>query len=79
MALKLNTKYLASFVGEDELTGIAPAVNACAKVLHDKTGLGNDFLGWLTLPTDYDKEEFAKNIFQTGVLSHDDRPLQPKI
>ena len=60
MALKLNTKYLASFVGEDELTGIAPAVNACAKVLHDKTGLGNDFLGWLTLPTDYDKEEFAR-------------------
>lgn len=60
MALKLNTKYLASFVGEDELTGIAPAVKACAKVLHDKTGLGNDFLGWLTLPTDYDKEEFAR-------------------
>ena len=60
MALKLNTKYLASFVGEDELTGIAPAVNACAKVLHNKTGLGNDFLGWLTLPTDYDKEEFAR-------------------
>ena len=60
MALKLNTKYLASFVGEDELTGIAPAVSACAKVLHDKTGLGNDFLGWLTLPTDYDKEEFAR-------------------
>lgn len=60
MALKLNTKYLASFVGEDELTGIAPAVNAYAKVLHDKTGLGNDFLGWLTLPTDYDKEEFAR-------------------
>ena len=60
MALKLNTKYLASFVGEDELTGIAPAVNAYAKVLHDKTGLGNDFLGWLTLPTDYDNEEFAR-------------------
>ena len=60
MALKLNTKYLASFVGEDELTGIAPAVNGCAKVLHDKTGLGNDFLGWLALPTDYDKEEFAR-------------------
>ncbi|MBQ9696237.1 MAG: glucose-6-phosphate isomerase, partial [Oscillospiraceae bacterium] len=29
-------------------------------VLHEKTGLGNDFLGWLTLPTDYDKEEFAR-------------------
>lgn len=60
MALKLNTKYLASFVGEEELKGIAPAVEACAKVLHDKTGLGSDFLGWLTLPTDYDKEEFAR-------------------
>lgn len=60
MALKLNTKYLASFVGKEELKGIAPAVEACAKVLHDKTGLGSDFLGWLTLPTDYDKEEFAR-------------------
>ncbi len=60
MALKLNTKYLAPFVGEDELKGIAPAVEACAKTLHDKTGLGSDFLGWLTLPTDYDKEEFAR-------------------
>ena len=29
-------------------------------MLDDKTGLGNDFLGWLTLPTDYDKEEFAR-------------------
>jgi len=27
----------------------------------------------------HDKEEFAKNTFQTRVLSHDDRPLQPKI
>lgn len=60
MALKLNTKYLAPFVGEEELKGIAPAVEACAKILHDKTGLGSDFLGWLTLPTDYDKEEFAR-------------------
>lgn len=60
MALKLNTKYLAPFIGEEELKGIAPAVEACAKILHDKTGLGSDFLGWLTLPTDYDKEEFAR-------------------
>ena len=28
--------------------------------LTDKTGLGNDFLGWVTLPADYDKEEFAR-------------------
>ena len=28
--------------------------------LHNKTGEGNDFLGWVTLPTDYDKEEFDR-------------------
>ena len=33
---------------------------AAAEMLHSKTGLGSDFLGWLTLPTDYDKEEFAR-------------------
>ena len=60
MALKLNTSYLSSFLNEDELKGIAVQAEAAAKVLHEKTGLGNDFLGWLTLPTDYDKEEFAR-------------------
>lgn len=60
MSVKLNTKYLAKFVGEDELTGIKHQVEAAAEMLHSKTGLGSDFLGWLTLPTDYDKEEFAR-------------------
>ena len=60
MSVKLNTKYLAKFVGEDELTGIKHQVEAAAEMLHNKTGLGSDFLGWLTLPTDYDKEEFAR-------------------
>ncbi|MBQ8824914.1 MAG: glucose-6-phosphate isomerase [Ruminococcus sp.] len=60
MSLKLNTKYLADFVGEDELKGIAHQVEASAKMLHEKTGLGSDYLGWLTLPTDYDKEEFER-------------------
>lgn len=60
MSLKLNTKYLADFMNEDELTGIRHQVEASAKMLHEKSGLGSDFLGWLTLPTDYDKEEFAR-------------------
>ena len=60
MALKLNQSYLSAFVGADEMKGIAVQAETAAKVLHDKTGLGNDFLGWLTLPTDYDKEEFAR-------------------
>ena len=60
MALKLNTKYLKGFVCPEELTGIRDQVMAAAKTLHDHTGAGSDFLGWLTLPTDYDKEEFAR-------------------
>jgi len=60
MSLKLNTKYLADFVNADELTGIKAQVEAAAETLHSKTGLGNDFLGWVSLPTDYDKEEFAR-------------------
>ncbi len=60
MALKLNKSYLSSFLGADELKGIARQTEAAAAVLHEKSGLGNDFLGWLTLPTDYDKEEFAR-------------------
>ncbi len=60
MSLKLNTKYLADFMNEEELRGIAHQVEASAKMLHEKSGQGSDFLGWLTLPTDYDKEEFAR-------------------
>ncbi|MBE6850354.1 MAG: glucose-6-phosphate isomerase [Ruminococcus sp.] len=60
MALKLNTKYLEGFVGKDEMTGIKAQVMTAAQMLHDKSGLGSDFLGWLDLPTNYDKEEFAR-------------------
>lgn len=60
MALKLNDKYLKGFVNADELTGLEPIVKAAHESLTSKTGLGNEFLGWTTLPTDYDKEEFGR-------------------
>ena len=60
MSLKLNAKYLKAFINADEMTGIKAQVEAAAASLHNKTGLGNDFLGWVDLPTDYDKEEFAR-------------------
>ena len=60
MTLKLNSKYLDGFLGKDELTGIKPQVEAAVELLHSKKGLGNDFLGWLDLPTNYDKDEFAR-------------------
>ncbi len=60
MALKLNDKYLKNYIGENEYKGIQPAVTAAHEMLEKRNGLGNDFLGWLTLPMDYDKEEFAR-------------------
>lgn len=60
MAVKLNDKYLSGFIGENEYKGIAPAVEAAHKSLESKSGLGSDFLGWVTLPADYDKAEFER-------------------
>lgn len=60
MSVKLNAKYLAPFVGEHELEAMAPVVSAAHKTLTEKSGLGNDFLGWVDLPVNYDKEEFER-------------------
>ena len=60
MAVSINCKHIAGFVSAEELKAIAPEIAASHKTLHDGTGLGNDKLGWLTLPTDYDKDEFAR-------------------
>lgn len=48
------------FFGEHELEYMQGAVSLAHNSLHEKTGAGNDFLGWLDLPEDYDKEEFAR-------------------
>lgn len=60
MSLKLNTKYLAEFVGEKEIEAIKPQIETAVNTLHAKNGQGSDFLGWLELPTNYDKEEFDR-------------------
>ena len=60
MATTLNTKHLSSFVREDEIQALLPQVEAAHRTIHERSGLGNDFLGWLDLPVDYDKEEFAR-------------------
>lgn len=60
MAISLNSKYLESFISEHEYEGIAPVISAAHNTLENRNGLGNDFLGWLDLPVNYDKEEFAR-------------------
>ena len=60
MAITFNSAYLDGFMADHEIAALAPAVQAAHNALHQKTGLGNDFLGWIDLPENYDKEEFAR-------------------
>ena len=60
MSLKLVTKYTDKFVSSHEFDACREQITAAHNVLMNRTGLGNDFLGWLDLPVDYDKEEFAR-------------------
>lgn len=59
MSLRLNTKYADSFIPDSAYQAIAPEVKAAHEALVSGSGKGSDFLGWLTLPEDYDKAEFA--------------------
>lgn len=60
MAVKLNTNYIKEFVSDSELEAVASEIQAAHKTLTEKSGAGNDFLGWVDLPENYDKEEFAR-------------------
>ncbi len=60
MSIQINDKYLSDFIHEDEYAAIAPQVKLAHEQLHAGTGLGSDYIGWVNLPTDYDKEEFER-------------------
>ena len=60
MSLKFNSKYSESIVSPADIKAIAPKAVKAMDTLMSKTGKGNDFLGWIDLPTNYDKEEFDR-------------------
>ncbi len=60
MAVKFQSKYLNGFVKSEEFDNMQKEIELCHNMLHQKNGAGNDFLGWLNLPFDYDKEEFER-------------------
>ncbi len=60
MAVKLNTRYLEGILRDGEIEALQPQVTLAHEMLHTGKGLGSDFLGWLDLPVEYDKEEFAR-------------------
>ena len=60
MSIKFVTSHAESIVSADDIKRLEPQAVAAMETLHNKTGEGSDFLGWVTLPQDYDKEEFAR-------------------
>ncbi|MGN0570123.1 MAG: glucose-6-phosphate isomerase [Candidatus Fimenecus sp.] len=75
MALKLNDKYVKNFVSEEELKSMASAVEAAHNKIVNKNGEGSDFLGWVDLPVNYDKEEFERIKKAAAKIKSDSKAL----
>ncbi len=56
--LKLDLSKTKPFIGEHEVAMLSGQVALAHEMLHNKSGPGNDFLGWVDLPIKYDKQEF---------------------
>ncbi|TFE03753.1 glucose-6-phosphate isomerase [Jeotgalibacillus salarius] len=59
-SIRFDYSNALDFFGEHELTYLQGAVKEAHNALHEGTGAGSDFLGWVDLPVNYDKEEFAR-------------------
>ena len=60
MAIRLNDSYTKGLISDGDLEKISAEISAADDVLRSGTGAGSDFLGWLTLPSDYDRDEFSR-------------------
>lgn len=58
--LKLNTQRVAQFVSTETINSMKAEVEANNKLLHAGTGLGNDFLGWINLPSSISEADFCE-------------------
>lgn len=58
--IKFDYSKALAFFNEHEITYLQGAVETAHKQLHEQTGAGSDYLGWINLPVDYDREEFSR-------------------
>lgn len=58
--VKFDYALAGNVISEDEVKSMQKIAEDAKEVLVSKNGAGNDFLGWIDLPVDYDKEEFAR-------------------
>ncbi|MCX7904875.1 MAG: glucose-6-phosphate isomerase [Caloramator sp.] len=60
--ITLDYSKVLDFVNIEEIKNLEGQIKDAHEKLHNKNGAGSDFLGWVTLPQDYDKEEFERII-----------------
>lgn len=60
LAIKFVSDHAEHLVSANEIKAMEEKAVSAMDTLHNKTGEGSDFLGWITLPTDYDKDEFER-------------------
>ncbi len=60
MAILLNYKNANGFISNSEVEYFQPFVEKAHEMLHSKSGSGSDFLGWVDLPVNYNREEFER-------------------
>ena len=58
--ITLDTTNVLPFINENQIANMEPQVKLAHDMLHKKNGPGSDFLGWLDLPSNYDREEFSR-------------------
>ncbi len=77
MSTKVTYDYSKAmqFIGEQEVAYMCDIVENAREVLVSKSGAGNDFLGWIDLPVDYDKEEFDRILKAAEKIKSDSEVL----
>lgn len=60
MSLNVNFNYAGKYADDAAVSAMQSEVSSAVKMLKEGTGAGSDFLGWIDLPVNYDKEEFAR-------------------
>ena len=58
--IKLNYSKASEFINDDEIKNMKTAVLSAQNTLDEKNGAGCDYLGWTTLPANYDINEFER-------------------
>lgn len=62
--LNFSYKKASGFISGHEIAGMADKVANAHKALHDGSGAGSDFLGWVGLPMNYENDEFTKDEYR---------------